>query len=216
MENLNIETSQNIDLEHSVASIGERILAHLIDYLLFGTYGIIIMVLTLNHVLHTNGITFYVITFLPLLLYDLVCELKFNGQNVGKRLMKLQVVKLDGSQPDFISYFIRWIFRLVENLMLFGGISSLTIIINGRGQRIGDIAAGTAVVRCFPKQSFESLLQYQLPENYSPVFPNCYLNEKEYNIICKILQYSKENGFNESVEETMASARAKLEKKRIT
>ncbi|MDP4210341.1 MAG: RDD family protein [Bacteroidota bacterium] len=213
MENISIGTIQNVTLEHSVASIGERILAHLIDYLLFAGYGTIILVLHLLKVLQTKGLWGTFIVILPLLLYDLVCELKFNGQNVGKRLMKLRVVKQDGSQPDAISYFIRWIFRLVDNLFLFGGISTLTIIINGQGQRLGDIAAGTTVVRQGRQQSLDSLFHHHLPENYAPVFPTYDLSENDYKIIEDILKFRQKNGQSYSVQNTMKNAREKFEKK---
>src|SRR5271166_4847964 len=102
MEKILINTSQNIDLEHSVASVGERIVAHVIDYMLFACYGIFLLIINAFTLLNSNhSIVFSILLFLPVLFYDLICELTLNGQNVGKKVMKLKVVMIDGSQPEF-------------------------------------------------------------------------------------------------------------------
>jgi len=214
MENINISTTQNIDLEHSLASVGERIVAHIIDYCLFlGYYLLVLLFFSIN--LFTPAFEYiYLFAALPILFYDLICELAFNGQNAGKRAMKLKVVMIDGSQPSFLAYFIRWIFRIVDNILLFGGISTLTIIINGKSQRLGDLAAGTTVVRLKKKQNLESLMFPALPEGYQPVFPEAInLTEKEYKIIKEVLEFRYKTGLTDPAYNLMVQTKAKLEKK---
>jgi len=214
MENISISTTQNIDLEHSLASVGERIVAHIIDYCLFlGYYLIVLLIFSVN--LFRPVVEYiYILAALPILFYDLVCELAFNGQNAGKRAMKLKVVMADGSQPSFLAYFIRWIFRIVDNVLLFGGISTTVIIINGRSQRIGDLAAGTTVVRLKKKQNLESLMFSALPPNYQPVFPEAInLTEKEYKIIKEVLEFRYKTGLTDPAYKLMVQTKTKLEQK---
>jgi uncharacterized RDD family membrane protein YckC len=214
MEIISISTTQNIDLEHSLASVGERIVAHIIDYCLFlGYYLIVLLIFSVN--LFRPVVEYiYILAALPILFYDLVCELAFNGQNAGKRAMKLKVVMADGSQPSFLAYFIRWIFRIVDNVLLFGGISTTVIIINGRSQRIGDLAAGTTVVRLKKKQNLESLMFPALPPNYQPAFPESInLTEKEYKIIKEVLEFRYKTGLTDPAYNLMVQTKTKLEQK---
>jgi len=214
MENISIGTSQNIDLEHSLASVGERIVAHIIDYFLFLGYFLIVLIIFSVNLFQPVLGYIYILFALPILFYDLICELTFNGQNAGKRVMKLKVVMADGSQPDFMAYFIRWIFRIVDNVILFGGISTLVIILNGRSQRIGDLAAGTTVVRLKRKQNLESLRLPDLPPNYQPFFPEAInLTENEYKIIKEVLDFRYKTGLTEPAYNLMVQLKTKLEKK---
>ncbi|MFC0185485.1 RDD family protein [Pseudarcicella hirudinis] len=89
MSELKIQTSQNVTLEFTAASVGDRILAHIIDYLIFFAW-FLIFLLTLgvlgkdlfNTTIGPVSITLFMI--LPILFYDLLCEIFMNGQSVGK------------------------------------------------------------------------------------------------------------------------------------
>src|SRR5512145_3290094 len=143
MENIDIQTSQNVAIEQPVASVGERIAATLIDLVFVFTYCIIVASLGSFKETPVGTMVFMI----PALFYHLVSESVMNGQSWGKKIMKIKVVKIDGTHPIFGPYLIRWIFRLVDVLFLFGAISTIVIIVNGKGQRLGDIAANTTVIR---------------------------------------------------------------------
>ena len=91
MENIYIQTSQNIKLEQTVASIGERIVAQLIDYAFFAAYGLVAWLasMLLVDLFNIEALVLTILLSLPILFYDLFCEIFFNGQNAGKRFMKL-------------------------------------------------------------------------------------------------------------------------------
>lgn len=213
MENVLVSTSQNIDLEHTVASVGERIVAHFIDYFLFAIYSILVAIVMLTGIIRASGIIIAILFFLPMVMYDLICELTLNGQNIGKRVMKLKVVRIDGAQPSFLAYFIRWVFRIVDNVITFGSVSVLTIIITGKGQRLGDIAAGTMVVR-LKEGKIELPKLTRLPIEYQPVFPEAInLSEKDYNIIREIIEFRIEKGLSPYIIEMMEKAKIQLQQK---
>jgi uncharacterized RDD family membrane protein YckC len=58
-------------------------------------------------------------------------------------LIKIKVVKIDGSQPGIGSYFLRWLIKPVDVFFTYGSVGIITMLINGKGQRLGDLAANT-------------------------------------------------------------------------
>jgi uncharacterized RDD family membrane protein YckC len=171
---VSIQTSQNVQLEYEPASIGDRILATLIDYVILMAWFILIAWLNRSIIrLGTmNSFLVLILIYVPFVFYDLLCEVFMNGQSLGKRTMDIRVVRLDGSQPSLGGYVMRWLFRLIESPMFFGSIVAIiTIAANGRGQRVGDIAAGTSVVKLKSAVTLDQLLYGNLPANYQVRFP---------------------------------------------
>lgn len=79
--------------------------------------------------------------------YGIWCEWYWRGQTVGKRLLKLRVMDERGLRVRFSQIVVRNLLRaadILPGLYLLGGLISL---LHGRGQRLGDIAAGTVVIR---------------------------------------------------------------------
>ncbi|MFW5762452.1 MAG: RDD family protein [Cyclobacteriaceae bacterium] len=148
MEKVSFETSQNVMIDYPLASLGERILAFLLDFVIFIAY-YLLMFLILTSIkidLEFTNIVF-IIAGLPIVFYHLICEAFFEGQSIGKKQMNIKVVKVDGQQPSLGAYIIRWIMRLVDIVIFFGGLAMLFIIVTAKGQRLGDLLAGTTVVK---------------------------------------------------------------------
>jgi hypothetical protein len=98
--------------------------------------------------------------------------------------MKTRVVKLDGSKPSFANYFVRWILRVVDVVMTFGGAATLTILIKGNGQRIGDIAAGTTVISEQQTVSIKDTILKEIPLDYVPTYSQVtVLNDKDIQMV---------------------------------
>jgi len=166
MDTLKIDTSQNIEIEQPIASIGERISATILDMLFILSF-IVIMALIAGG-LHYGWMIYLV--YIPIAIYSLVSELSMNGQSWGKKILKIKVVKIDGTPATFSSYFLRWVLRLIEILAMFGSLAMITIILNRKGQRLGDIAANTTVIR-LRNNSLKETIYTQIPENYMVVYP---------------------------------------------
>ncbi|MBD2751886.1 RDD family protein [Spirosoma validum] len=188
-----IRTSQNVVLEYDPASVGDRILATLIDYAVF--FGWFMLTIALPARLGIGRSDFYVVLILmPIVFYDLLCEWLLNGRNIGKLAMDIRVVMLNGSQPTLGAYLIRWLFRIVESAAFLGGIVPiLTVAANGRGQRLGDIAAGTTVVKLKPAVTLDEILIQPASENYTIQFPDVrLLSDRDITIVREILRRSDE------------------------
>jgi len=184
MDTLKIDSSQNIDIEQPIASIGERIAATMIDML----FVLIFMAITGFVAGSLNKSWMLVIAYIPVALYSILSELFMNGQSWGKKILKIKVVKIDGTSVTFMSYFLRWIIRMIEVLFTLGSVATLTIILNQKGQRLGDIAANTAVVRVHSK-SMKETIYTEVPENYSIVYPEVsLLSTNDLYIIKEVLE----------------------------
>ena len=117
MNTISIVTTQNIELDYDLASLGDRIIGRLLDGLVIAGYVIGLILLigfgNIEQFFSNNGwIT--IIIILPIVLYDLLSELLLNGQSVGKKVMGIKVISLNGAQPALSQYLLRWAFRLVD------------------------------------------------------------------------------------------------------
>lgn len=80
------------------------------------------------------------------LLYHPVIEVLLRGLTPGKRFAGLRIAALDGGTPDIGALLLRNVFRLIDSAPLFYGVGLLMSVVNRRGQRLGDLAAGTLLV----------------------------------------------------------------------
>lgn len=172
MDNFQIETAQNISITQNVAGVGERILAYLIDGLIMVAY-VIIAIMMLGGLDTGSGAEwlFISVVFLPLLLYFLLWESMWNGRTPGKAALDLRVVKLDGSKPAFSNYLVRWLLRIVDVTITSGSVAVVTILMTGRGQRLGDLAAGTTVISEKARVGLDRTVLVNVPEDYKPQYP---------------------------------------------
>ena len=172
MDNFQIETAQNISISQNVAGIGERILAYLIDLLIMFSYVVVVLLIVSN--LNLKGPdewVFMLIIGLPLLLYFLIWEAGWDGRSPGKAALNLRVVMLDGSKPHLSNYLVRWLLRMVDITFTSGSVAVISILFSGKGQRLGDLAAGTTVISEKERIGLQHTLLYDLPDNYTPVYP---------------------------------------------
>lgn len=172
MDNFQIETAQNVNILQNVAGVGERILAYLIDGLLMGFYIFVVILLFSGVDLADDYAMIVGLTIgLPLFLYHLLWETLWNGRSPGKAAMNLRVVKLDGSKPAFSNYLLRWLLRIIDISATSGALAVVTILLNGKGQRIGDLAASTTVITEKQTVTFSQTILAEIPENYEPNYP---------------------------------------------
>ncbi len=196
MEQFQIETAQNISIKQNTAHLGERMLAYIIDSFIIIVYTLLIFLLLFSLDIDFGDMwALYMVMSLPAFLYYVLLETFMNGKTVGKSLMHIRVVKLDGSKPNFSSYFIRWILRIVDVVLSSGGVAVLTILLKGQGQRVGDIAAGTTVISEKKRVSLRDTLLRDLPENYQPTFSQVTIfKDREMQTIKELYDSAKRNG----------------------
>ncbi len=195
MDNFQIETAQNVNIHQNVAGVGERILAFLIDGSIMGLYIFLVIFVFSNLQLQGDNYMILMMTIgLPIFLYHLLWEMLWNGQSPGKAALGLRVVKLDGTQPAFSNYLIRWLLRIVDISVTSGSLALVTILLNGKGQRVGDIAASTTVINEKQMVRFSQTVLADLPPNYTPLFPQVTIfSDYEMQTIKDIFEQAKWN-----------------------
>jgi uncharacterized RDD family membrane protein YckC len=167
-----IQTAQNVSIARNNASIVKRGLAFLIDFLIYICYWVasswFLSLTSLDNSL-SNSLLSIVYT-VPILLYHILFEVFNNGQSIGKASLRIRVVKTDGSQPDLGSLLIRWLLRILDITLTFGGLAIVMILLNRNAQRLGDLAARTCVIDENPKIGYQQTLIANIPYNHKPKY----------------------------------------------
>jgi uncharacterized RDD family membrane protein YckC len=180
MTQLSINTTQNVQINFTAASVGERILAYLLDLLIKGAYGIVIYgiffyALGINKLFDDMdqwSVAAIVMVFaLPIVVYSIVSESMLEGQTIGKKLMKIKVVKIDGYQASFAEYLMRWFFRIIDISLFSGVVALITVITSQKSQRLGDMVAGTSVITLKNNISISSTILEEIGTEYVPIYP---------------------------------------------
>jgi uncharacterized RDD family membrane protein YckC len=212
MSVIQIATPFNIDLEFEIAEFHKRLFAYLIDFTLLILYftGMKYMYYggfeqASEEVLKSHvGIDILTIS-LPMLLYSLVTEVMMHGQTIGKKLMNIRVISLDGGEAELSQYLVRWMFKVFEwpfffgytiftrgNIIayiivtgFFGIIVVIIIAVSKKNQRLGDLAANTVVVNTKSVFTVEDTVFMEIQQtNYVVKFPEVLkLSDRDINTI---------------------------------
>lgn len=187
MSTFDILTSQNVSVKYATAGVGNRMAASAIDYIFLGIWGLLISVVVQNG-FEPGKVVILILFGLPVVIYHPVMEIFFNGQSVGKMMMKIRVMKTDGSTPSVTSYLLRWIFRLIDVTASGGSVAVTSIAFTGKSQRLGDLAAGTTVIRLKERTKLQELIPVSGIENYTPVFSEVVaLSDRDIQLVKKVL-----------------------------
>lgn len=165
-ETLIIETPERVPLHFALASIGNRFLAVAIDHFIQYLAIVLIILAVLSFAGMTSNLfdgeflqempkwtiaILIIIVFALFAGYFVFFEWLWNGQTPGKRLMKLRVIREDGRPITLWEALARNLLRIFDAVPGFVlpiySIGLITIFMSNRDQRIGDMFAGTVVVR---------------------------------------------------------------------
>ena len=199
MNTIRITTSQNIELEYDLASLGERMAGAIFDWLIIIAYIIVVMVLFSQfHVFENKSYLIITLVTLPIAFYDLASEALFNGQSIGKRIMKIRVISIEGNQPTIGQYLIRWLFRLIDSTMTYSLCALICVAVSERKQRLGDMVAGTTLIKTSPRTSFQQTLFAPTPDiHYTVSFPLVTsLSDKDVQLIKEVSLQVQKTGNN--------------------
>ncbi len=212
MSNLKIQTSQNVALEFEPASAGDRVVATIIDGLIQVAW--VLLCLIVGGVWLKIDIGMwgaFLIVGLPYMFYHLLSEIFMNGQTLGKKAMNLRVVKLDGTQPSIGAYIMRWMFRLLDIDLFTGVVALIAVVSSEKGQRVGDIAAGTSVVKLKQPVSLDQLRPVVSKADHTITFHEASnLTDKDINTLKTVLKKWEDFDNYELVEQSTAQLKLVL------
>jgi uncharacterized RDD family membrane protein YckC len=156
-----VATPERVSFDYKVAGLATRGIAQLLDLLiLFGVLiGLYFAALaagaagadTVAYLLAVIG------SFVIVFGYFWACEAFWSGQTVGKRVFRLRAVGDRGEPMTFVQAGIRNVVRIVDFLPYGYGVGLVALFVNGRGKRLGDLAAGTIVVKDSDHKQFGPL-----------------------------------------------------------
>ena len=159
-ETLVIETPERVPLHFALASIGNRFIAcaidHAIQIVVFITIVIVFLLISdaADFTARLNSAPKWVIALLVIIQfiiingYFAIFEWLWSGQTPGKRWLKLRVIREDGRPISFFEAMIRNLIRVIDFIVPpFYSIGLVSVFASERDQRVGDLVAGTVVVR---------------------------------------------------------------------
>jgi uncharacterized RDD family membrane protein YckC len=195
MQIIRVRTTQNVFIDYPVGSVGDRILAYLIDRLILIVYSVGVLAAFTKLEIETSYV--WLIFFgVPWLFFSLLFEIFMDGQTPGKRVMKIKVVRLDGTPATIGDYLLRWIFAFVDIFILSGAVAVVMVAMGGKGQRLGDVVAGTAVVKLLEHEQVTTQRVFVEPEEqYTPVFSQVTnLSDRDIELVRRALEANRDQG----------------------
>lgn len=192
MAEAQIITSQYVQIDQTPAGIGERIFARMLDYLIMFVYTI-----GMIYLMDSTDLYYFVrgayaelwlfMFYLPVVFYSFLWEILNRGRSPGKMAFGMRVVMQDGTTPTIGAYFMRWMLLLIDT---WAWIGIVIILLNKNNQRLGDLAAGTIVIKERDYHRIQvSLDEFDyLSRGYHPVFPQAEnLSLEQMNTISETL-----------------------------
>lgn len=180
MSELAITTTQNVNIVFRAAGMVDRVFASLIDWVFKALYAIFAFYIFdqalgiqeyLGNIDQWSAMAIVSLIMLPVMLYSLFFEARYEGQTPGKMLMRIKVVKIDGYQAGFTEYLIRWLFRIIDLVIGNGIIGIILVGTTAKSQRLGDMAAGTSVIGLRRKMSMSHTILEDIGQDYQPLYP---------------------------------------------
>jgi uncharacterized RDD family membrane protein YckC len=147
-----VATPERVSFDFQIAGLGTRAIAQIIDLLIVALVEVAVVFFAIAAGAVTNSGTvlwliIIVFSFINVFGYFWVSEAMWSGQTVGKKAFRLRAVGDRGEPLTFMQAGIRNIVRIVDFLPYGYGVGMIVLFANGKGKRLGDIAAGTIVVK---------------------------------------------------------------------
>lgn len=195
MQTVRVRTTQNVFIDYPVGSVGDRILGYLIDRIILVLYSVAVITALFSLKVDLEYVWLISLGF-PWVFYGLLFEIFMNGQTPGKQVMKTKVVRLNGTPPTIGDYLLRWIFGFVDYYFLSGAIAVVFVAMGGKGQRLGDIVAGTSVIKLIEQQEITGKDVFVTPEEtHVPTFTQVtQLSETDIELIQRALEVNRDQG----------------------
>jgi uncharacterized RDD family membrane protein YckC len=191
MASISITTTQNVTIDYTLSGFSPRLFAFIIDWLIIIAWVLIHSFIGYSVFNDSDTSAIYIWVFvIPFFsFYTLLMEYFLNGQTPGKRSMGIRVIMINGKEPTFLDYFIRWSLRFVEIYLSSGVLASVMISTTDKKQRIADIIAGTVLVKVQIIQSIlaDDLIKIGGNGNYEPLYPEVILFKEEEMLVLKKL-----------------------------
>jgi uncharacterized RDD family membrane protein YckC len=146
-DQVTIATPEGLEVDLVLAGLGSRFVARLLDSVV--QVAVIAGLVAVVAVIHSGWAlaAVFILYFGMVFIYDIAFEVLASGRTIGKRAAGLRVVRRGGQSVGFFPSLVRNVLRLVDFLPTLYFVGAVLIIATRENQRLGDLAAGTLVVR---------------------------------------------------------------------
>lgn len=189
-----IVTPEAVLLELATAGVGSRLLAGLIDgAIVVGGLTIVLAVLTpaLGDSDAAMTIAAVLLLFCALLVFPVIVQLIMRGRTVGKAALGLRAVTTEGAPIRLRHALLRTMGGLVDHIVPPGGITGVLFVAGTRrGQSVGDLLAGTIVVREPPRYLVPTAWWFPVPrgyEQYAAALDPTPMSDAQYSLVREFL-----------------------------
>src|SRR5579859_1164580 len=201
-DKLIIDTPEQIPLEFSLAGVGSRALALMLDMLIMFLVGIVVGVIGVLAIMALSsywpgasnwaGAILLIFIFLLQWGYFAISEILMKGQTFGKRQLDLRVIKDSGAPITAYEAIGRNLLRVIDSLPFLYGVGILAVMLNKQNKRLGDMVAGTVVVPERPladlQPAWSQPTSAQVPESPPSAYNTARLSIDELQLIEAFLQ----------------------------
>ncbi len=175
MQTIDITTTQNVTIEYELAGLRERFFGLLIDTLIMGFLFMALFLFVISSTLSNSRFIMQMVSTFPIwftIIYSLMCEAFLDGQTMGKRTQRTKVVRVDGKPLSLSDLLLRAVLLLGDYIFSGGVLGALLISTTDKKQRLGDMAAGTTVIKIGTDRRFRlsDILNINTLENYTPQY----------------------------------------------
>lgn len=221
MAKIDVTTTQNVTIQYETAGFLWRFVAWLIDTAIVALFFILIIYLLFSlgiiKDIETALTVISVVLFIIKYSYSLLIEIITNGQSLGKKIVGIAVIKLNGNSLSTNDYLIRWAYRAVDFGMSLFSIGTISILMSEKNQRLGDMIANTTVIKLKPDRivTLDDLQNLPDKEDYTPKYPQVtQYNDEEMlalkNLLVRYQQYQN-NTYADILHDTVTKVKYQMD-----
>jgi len=195
-----IITPEAVVLDVETAGVASRMLAGLLDLLIeVGFMLFVLMLLGISHVVDSDtGLrtASAILLAVVVMVYPVVLETLWRGRTPGKRALGLRAVTIEGAPIRFRHAVLRMMGGIVDRLLPPVGVTgSLMVLATRRHQRVGDLLAGTVVIRDPDRTPLPQAVWFPVPQGldqFAATIDPTALTDQQYTVIRSFLMRNRE------------------------
>lgn len=193
-----IVTPEAVVLELETAGVASRALAGIVDLAIqLGLIVVLSIVANLAGVVETSGRTVAAIVIaISLMGYPVLLESLWRGQTVGKRALGLRAITIEGAPVRLRHVMLRMMGGLVDRFLPPVGLTGVLFVLGtARHQRVGDLLAGTIVIRDPSRTILPTAVWFPVPpgmEQYAATIDPTAMTDAQYTVIRSFLMHNRE------------------------
>lgn len=194
-----IVTPEAVVLDVETAGVAARVFAGLIDFVIqVGIYFVSVLLLSILGVVAPSSLNLGVVLLLAFVMmgYPVLSESLMRGRTIGKKAMGLRAVTLEGAPVRLRHTLLRMMGGLVDRYLPPLGVTGLLFVLgSSRHQRVGDLLAGTMVIRDPDRTLLPPAVWFPVPpgqEAFAATIDPTSMTDEQYTVIRSFLMRNRE------------------------